>query len=150
MITMSVDIGGEDGTGVVIYDGEVKKIMVSHTFNTRAKGEGVLDFAVETAGWAFRYAPDLIITAIPTAHRSTIARHFEKIGALRIIAHQHGAQFQTVIDSNCKLLVLGDGGALKLAIQKHYEKFKKLKTEHERDAFMFIEAVQTGKAKSKN
>lgn len=151
MIILSVDIGGVDGTGLVIYDSEPGKIMVSETFYSRAKDEGVIDFFVEVGGYAYRYSPDLILAPIPTAHRKTIARHYEKIGTLRVIAHQLQSKLIEVVDSNCKKLVLGEGNGSedKEFIANFYKKNKKLKTEHERDAYMFIQAYETGNLKIK-
>lgn len=147
MIVLSIDIGGEAGTGIVIYDSEAQKIMLSETFTTRSKSSGVIDFFYQIDSYINRYSPDLIIMPTPTAYRSAIKLHYQKIGVVRILADESRSMVIIVVDSNCKKLVFGEGSADKEFIAKALIKERKLKTEHERDAFMFIKAWETGDVK---
>lgn len=147
MIVLSIDIGGEAGTGIVIYDSEEKKVMLSETFHTRPKAAGVIDFYYQIGSYIHRYAPDLIIMPTPTAYRSAIKIHYQKIGVVRVLADESSAMVIIVVDSNCKKIIFGEGAADKEFIAKAFVNQRKLKTEHERDAFMFVKAWETGNVK---
>lgn len=146
MIILSVDIGGTDGTGVVIYNSEFEKIVLSETFTSRDKEFGVVDFFHQVSSYCYRYAPELMLVPIPTAHFSTNKRHHQKIGTLMVIADELSIKMKMLVDSNCKKIVFGEGNgaADKEFIAKAFIKQKKLKTEHERDAYMFIKAFESG------
>lgn len=147
MIILSIDIGGTEGTGIVVYDTEVKKIMLSETFNTRDKADGVIDFFYQVFSYGHRYSPDIMLVPIPTAHFNTSKRHHQKIGTLMVMADEIDSKMVMVVDSNCKKIVFGDGAVDKEFIAKAFIKQKKLKTEHERDAYMFVKAFESGELK---
>lgn len=147
MIILSIDIGGTEGTGVVVYDTEVKKIMLSETFTTRDKATGVTDFFYKICSYADMYTPDLMLVPIPTAHFAISKRHNQKIGTLLVVADQFNIKMVQVVDSNCKKLVFDNGSADKEFIAEAFKKHKKLKTEHERDCYMFIKAYESGELK---
>lgn len=147
MIILSIDIGGTEGTGIVVYDTEVKKVMFSETFNTRDKADGVMDFFYQVYSYGHRYSPDIMLVPIPTAHFSTTKRHHQKIGTLMVMADDLEIKMVQVVDSNCKKIVFGDGAVDKDFIAEAFIKQKKLKTEHERDAYLFIKAFESGQLK---
>lgn len=147
MTILSIDIGGTEGTGVVVYDQLTKKIILSETFTTRDKAAGVQDFFYQVSSYVQRYRPSTMLVPIPTAHFSTSKRHHQKIGTLMVIGAAFYIEMVSVVDSNCKKILFGDGAVDKEFIATAFKKHKKLKTEHERDCFMFVKAYESGELK---
>ncbi len=63
------------------------------------------------------------------------------------MAEEIDSKMVMVVDSNCKKIVFGDGAVDKEFIAKAFSKQKKLKTEHERDSYLFIKAFESGQLK---
>ena len=81
------------------------------------------------------YKPDVIQYPPPVRYPSTIRKHSEFIGIIKLIAEKKGIETIEITDSHAKLEVLGAGKKEKEDIMKHYN----VESEHLADVMMMNE-----------
>lgn len=133
MRVLGVDIG--NNTGVVLYEPTTDEIL----FSENLVSTDLIDFSMNVMPKITALDPVVMVTAYSTRNRATIYHGTKRQGLLELHFAINGALTVYIYESRAKKIVVGRGHATKDEIEEHYKDRPQLKTEHERDAFMFIE-----------
>lgn len=133
MNILGVDVGSS--TGIVIYNIDDKKILLAMTINVIA----LTDFAQTMLALFEEFNIDVVVSSPSTRNMKVIIKHAKQLGVLELLSTNNNALVVYPYESQAKSRVIGSGNANKQGIALHYADYEELKTEHERDAMMFID-----------
>lgn len=140
---MSIDIGGRKGTGVIVEETIVGKVLHKEDFVVKLDGaDGLVYWHAKFKELMVKYKPHLVVSAYPTRNYWAIFRHGEKVGLMTVLCWELNAMLVMESDSHYKKELLGNGRADKEAIAKHYKGRDDLNTENLRDAQMFLDVYK--------